>query len=79
MEARCDFGILFFCVVDVGGQHLIEVKCRSVRCGVRPGVVVMHRFTMSGTLHSTRSYRDPGVRKEKGNDNHSRSAPLRSA
>lgn len=79
MEARCDFGLLFFCVVEVDGQHLIEVKCRSSRCGVEPGVVVLHRFTVNGELHSTHRFKDPGVRKENSNDNHSRSVALRSA
>ena len=79
MEARCDFGLLFFCVVEVDGQHLIEVKCRSTRCGVEPGVVVLHRFTVNGVLHSTQRFKDPGYRKEMSNDNHARSAALRSA
>lgn len=79
MEARCAYGLLFFCVVDVEGQHLIEVKCRSARCGAEPGVVVLHRFTVNGELHSTRRFKDPGVRKENMHGNHSRSAALRSA
>lgn len=80
MEARCDFGLLFFCVVEVEGLHLIEVKCRSARCGVEPGVVVLHRFTVNGELHSTHRYKDAGYRKDvKSNDDHSRSAALRSA
>lgn len=80
MEARCDFGLLFFCVVEVDDQHLIEVKCRSAHCGRAPGVVVLHRFTVNGELHSTHRYKDPGYRKEvNSNDDHTRSAALRSA
>lgn len=33
---------------------VIEVKCRSQRCGARPGVVVIHRFdTNNGELIAT--------------------------
>lgn len=80
MEARCTNDILFFRLVEAEGQTLIEVKCRSLRCGAEPGVVVLHRFTVNGEIHSTRRYKDPGIRKEVNNhDHHSRSAPLRSA
>lgn len=80
MEARCDYGILFFCVVDVDGEHLLEVKCRSSRCGAEPGVVVLHRFTVNGHLRDTLRFRDPGYRREvSDNGNHTRSAAVRSA
>lgn len=80
MDARCDHGLLFFRVVIVDGEHLIEVKCRSAHCGAEVGVVVLHRFTVNGQLHSTLRFKDPGHRKEVNNDgNHTRSAALRSA
>lgn len=80
MEARCDYGLLFFRAVEVEGETLIEVKCRSSYCGKEPGVVVLHRFTVNGVLHSTQRFKDPGYRKEVNNNgDHSRSAALRSA
>jgi hypothetical protein len=43
----------------------IEVKCRSARCGAKPGVVVLHRFnTATGEVAATNRYRTIAVRKE---------------
>lgn len=39
-ELRCPNGILFGTFDD----GIIEVKCRSARCGARAGVVILHRF-----------------------------------
>jgi hypothetical protein len=79
MEARCGNGILFFRVVTADGQSLVEVKCRSARCGAEAGVVVLHRFRLDGTLHGTQQFKDPGVRKENPHGHDSGSAALRSA
>lgn len=39
---------------------VIEVKCRSTRCGAEKGVVVIHKFdTMTGELLSTKKFREP--------------------
>lgn len=81
-ELRCDNGILFAQVAfsEILGEHLVEVKCRSSRCGAGPGVVVLHLFTLSGELHDTRRYRDPAPRKDvTTNGHHPRSAAVRSA
>ena len=56
MELRCPNGIKF--AEMVGG--LVEVKCRSARCGAGSGVVVLHRFhPVSGELVETKRFRDP--------------------
>lgn len=39
---------------------LIEVKCRSDRCGYGQGMVVLHYFTLEGVLVDTKHYKDPG-------------------
>lgn len=77
MELRCENGIKFGEVVgDANG--IIEVKCRSSRCGHRSGVVVLHRFSLeTGNLLNTRLFRDITSRKDGGKSNDSHS--LRSA
>jgi len=61
MELRCDNSILFG-VVD---GNVLEVKCRSSRCGAEPGVVVLHRFDLhTGKLIETRKYKNPMKEKE---------------
>lgn len=60
-ELRCDNGILFGNLVN----GLIEVKCRSSRCGHERGVVVIHRFdAQTGTLVGTQQFKDPNRRKD---------------
>jgi hypothetical protein len=60
MELRCPNGIKF----GELSTEFIEVKCRSKRCGAKPGIVVLHRFTHSGELVKTLRFRDPAFRKE---------------
>ncbi|QPX62566.1 hypothetical protein SEA_WOLLYPOG_13 [Arthrobacter phage Wollypog] len=61
-ELRCPNEILFG-VLDDG---VIEVKCRSSRCGARAGVVILHRFdTHTGRLLGTRSFKDPVSNKQR--------------
>jgi hypothetical protein len=61
-ELRCDNKILFGHLA----AGVLEVKCRSGRCGAGPGVVVIHRFsTVTGDLINTRRFRDASTWKEK--------------
>jgi hypothetical protein len=56
MELRCDTRILF----GILEEDILEVKCRSQRCGAGDGVVVLHRFSIStGQLIGTNQYRNP--------------------
>lgn len=56
MDLRCGNSILFG-VVD---GPVLEVKCRSSRCGAGPGVVVLHRFSLpTGDLIDTQTYKNP--------------------
>jgi len=42
--------------------EILEVKCRSGRCGAKRGVVVLHRFDIrTSKLVDTLRFRDPGV------------------
>lgn len=55
-DLRCD-NLILFGVVD---ENVLEVKCRSSRCGAGKGVVVLHRFDIvTGRLLSTNRYRNP--------------------
>lgn len=61
MEIRCDNGILFGMVED----NVLEVKCRSRRCGHEVGTVAIHRFDLTtGELQGTLLFNDPATRKE---------------
>lgn len=76
MEIRCENGIKFGEVIGEA-RGIIEVKCRSSRCGHETGVVVLHRFSLvTGELLTTKKFRDITSRKE-GNKHDSDS--LRSA
>lgn len=63
MELRCGNGIKF------GDLHdgVLEVKCRSSRCGHGEGSVVIHRFDpLTGELLETKRFKDPATgRKER--------------
>lgn len=62
MELRCGNGIKFGDLVD----GVLEVKCRSSRCGHRSGSVILHRFdTLTGELLESRQFKDPAYRKER--------------
>jgi hypothetical protein len=61
VELRCEHRILFGYLED----GVLEVKCRSERCGARPGVVVIHRFsTETGDLLETLRFRDPALKRK---------------
>ena len=70
MELRCDNQILFGTLQGT----VLEVRCRSNRCGKEPGVIIIHRFALqdgpegvqTGDLVGTLKFRDPGYRKEAG-------------
>lgn len=58
----CGNKILFGVIHPEG---ILEVKCRSGRCGHRPGVLVFHRFDLhTGELVETKQYKDPIHGKE---------------
>jgi hypothetical protein len=58
-ELRCGGGVLFGILED----GVLEVKCRERHhCGVRAGVVIIHRFdAVTGNLLDTKEYRDPEI------------------
>jgi hypothetical protein len=57
IELRCDNGILYGILVE---EDVIEIKCRSQRCGASAGTVVLHRFsTVTGELLSTCKFAEP--------------------
>jgi hypothetical protein len=61
MELRCDnklHGII--------NQDYVEVRCDSRWCGKRPGVVIIHRFSIqTGELIETLRFKNP-ARPKKG-------------
>lgn len=64
MELRCPSRIKHGELV----AGVLEVRCRSNRCGHEPGVVVLHRFdALTGELIETRKYNDP-VRRDNAAD-----------
>lgn len=64
MDLRCENGIKFGELFVE--ERLLDVKCRSSRCGAERGVVVIHRFDLgSGNLLATKRFKDPAIRKEK--------------
>lgn len=56
VELRCPNGIKFAELLDTG---LVEVKCRSNRCGAGAGVIVLHQFDpLTGELVNTKRFRE---------------------
>ncbi len=75
MEIRCVNEILFGILED----GILEVKCRSHRCGYRPGRVILHRFDVkTGALVETKRFKAP-TRERNRNGAHDYSAAVRSA
>lgn len=61
MQLRCSNGILFGEV----NEDILEVKCKSGRCGKRPGVVVLHQFNLITGEVTTKKFKEPkGVRDD---------------
>lgn len=61
-ELRCPNRILFGVLDD----RIIEVKCKSNRCGARAGVVILHRFDAdSGNFLETKVFLDPSNLKDR--------------
>lgn len=76
IELRCDNGILFAILVEPG---VVEVKCRSQRCGASRDAVVLHRFdAVTGELLETNKFAEPsrGVTPNAAQHN---PAPLRAS
>jgi hypothetical protein len=74
-DLRCD-NLILFGVVD---NDVLEVKCRSSRCGAGKGVVVLHRFDIStGKLLSTNRYKNP-MRRNANEQSLGNSAAVRPA
>lgn len=62
-DLRCDNGILFGVILPEEG--ILEVKCRSRRCGHGVEQVVLHRFSLeTGELQGTLKFKNPSIRKE---------------
>lgn len=74
MDLRCPNGIKFGELND----GLVEVKCRSSRCGAGAGVLVIHQFDpINGELVATKRYRDIATSnkdRRQGNDSADRAA-----
>lgn len=63
-QLRCPNQILFGELDHEDG--VLEVKCRSKRCGAAPGKVILHRFsTHTGNFLETKVFRDPKQRKDR--------------
>lgn len=76
MELRCDNGILFGIVEG----RVLEVKCRSRRCGHEAGSVVIHRFDLTtGNLQGTLKFKDPSTKKKEAGNGTRNESSLRSA
>lgn len=70
-ELRCDSKILHGKILE----GVVEVSCRSARCGKTAGVTVLHRFNLTtGELLDTRVFARPSEVKH----NHERSCPSNS-
>ena len=60
-DVRCPSGILFGKLED----GVLEVKCRSNRCGHEAGKVILHQFSaLDGHFLATKVYRDPSTTPE---------------
>jgi len=63
MDLRCDNGIKFGELLPE--EEVVEVKCRSRRCGHEDGTVVFHRFSLkTGELQGTLKFKNPSTGKE---------------
>lgn len=61
MELRCPSRILHGVLHD----GVLEVRCKSNRCGHAAGTIVIHRFdVLSGELVETNKYTDPVARRD---------------
>lgn len=65
VELRCGNGIKFGELFP--DREVVEVKCRSARCGARPGVIVIHSFDLiTGRMVGTETFREPTLTVEEG-------------
>ena len=73
---RCENSILF----GVLDGNVLEVKCKSSRCGAGKGVVVLHQFALpSGELIATRKYKNPPTRRPEHEHTPGHGAAVRSS
>lgn len=65
-QLRCPNQILFGELDQ--GDGVLEVKCRSARCGAGAGKVILHRFDIhTGNFLETKVFLDP-VKLKKGRE-----------
>lgn len=65
VELRCANGIKFGELFP--DREVVEVKCRSARCGAGPGVIVIHSFDLiTGRMVGTETFREPTLTVEEG-------------
>jgi len=61
-DLRCENGIKFGTILDDG---TLEVSCRSARCGKAPGIIVLHRISLTtGEIVTTKKVRDFATRRK---------------
>lgn len=77
MDLRCPYKLHGLLHAD----GVLEVRCKSRKCGAKPGVVVIHRFKIpSGELIDTRRHRDINpTNKEEAHGADRRCVPVRSS
>lgn len=62
------------------GEGFVEVKCDSIRCGARKGVVVLHRFAaVDGAFIDTLRFKEPNEKEVKANGSSRIRSSVRSA
>lgn len=65
MDLRCDSGILHARLLP---GAVLEVACKSRRCGKKPGNVVLHEYSFeTGELLRTRVFQQPKEVNSNGN------------
>lgn len=65
VELRCDNGIKFGELFP--DREVVEVKCRSARCGAGRSVIVIHSFDLStGKMVGTDIFREPTTTTQEG-------------
>lgn len=75
-EMKCKSGRLLG-TLDIG---IVEIACRSAKCGKEPGVTVVHRFDAhTGELIDTHRYTQPTLTKGVNNGTSHEGTALRTA
>lgn len=64
VELRCENGIKFGELFP--DDEIVEMKCRSARCGAKAGLIVIHGFDVhTGKLVGTDIFREPPIDNKK--------------